>query len=380
MNFWKQLRWKIIGGHMLVVLVGVLTLSFVSEIIRLRTMPTVLQPHLAVLAQAETPTEIERTIAGLVETFYRDAIFRSLLIAALSAIVTGLLTSLFLAREILHPLWQLASTSQRIANGRYSERVSVPASTELALVATSFNQMAEALERVEQQRVALINNVAHELRTPLTGLEGYLEGLMDGLFTATPETFAQMSQGVRRLHRLVDDLQALSLVEAGQISLHLETFDLIPIVERIVAQLKPQAMAQCLEMVTEHPPEILVYADPDRTAQVVVNLVGNAIRYTPDGGCITVRVSTANGLARVEVQDNGIGIPAEALPYLFERFYRVDRSRSHSNSGGSGIGLTIARHLAWAMGGDLTTASPGLGQGSTFTFTLPLAPSSSHPT
>jgi histidine kinase len=379
MKFWKQLRWKIIGGHMLVVLVGVLTLSFVSEIIRLRTMPTVLQPHLVVLAQAETPAEIEQTIASLVEAFYRDAISRSLLIAALSAIVTGLLTSLFLAREILRPLWQLADSSQRIASGRYNERVSLPASTELALVATSFNQMAEALERVEQQRVALINNVAHELRTPLTGLEGYLEGLMDGLFTGTPETFAQMSQGVRRLHRLVDDLQALSLVEAGQISLHLETFDLIPIIERIVAQLKPQAMAQCLEMVTEHQqPEMPVYADPDRTAQVVVNLVGNAIRYTPDGGRIIVRVGPDNGLARVEVQDNGIGLPAEAIPYLFERFYRVDRSRSRSNSGGSGIGLTIARHLAWAMGGDLTAASPGPGQGSTFTFTLPLAQSSTH--
>ncbi|MCK6627003.1 MAG: ATP-binding protein [Anaerolineae bacterium] len=379
MKFWKQLRWKIIGGHMLVVLVGVLTLSFVSEIIRLRTMPTVLQPHLAILTQAETPAEIERTIASLIETFYRDAISRSLLIAALSAIVTGLLTSLFLAREILRPLWQLASTSQRIAGGRYSERINVPASTELALVATSFNQMAEVLEQVEQQRVALINNVAHELRTPLTGLEGYLEGLMDGLFTGTPETFAQMSQEVRRLHRLVDDLQALSLVEAGQISLHLETFDLIPLVERIAAQLKPQAMAQCLEIITEHHhSKISVYADPDRTAQVIVNLVGNAIRYTPDGGCITVRVGKADGLARVEVQDNGIGIPAEALPYLFERFYRVDRSRSR-HSGGSGIGLTIARHLAWAMAGDLTAASPGPGQGSTFTFTLPLTLSSTHP-
>ena len=379
MKFWRQLRWKIIGGHMLVVIVGVLTLSLVSEIIRLRTMPTVLQPHLALLAQTDSPAEIEPTIAGLVETFYRDAIFRSLLIAALSAIVTGLLTSLFLAREILRPLWQLTHSSQRIASGRYSERVTVPASTELAMVATNFNQMAEALEHVEQQRVALINNVAHELRTPLTGLEGYLEGLMDGLFTGDPETFAQMSQEVRRLHRLVNDLQALSLVEAGQVSLRLEQFDLIPVIERVVAQLKPQALAQCLELVAKHhPPKILVYADPDRTAQVALNLIGNAIRYTPEGGCITIRVDVADGRARVEVQDNGIGMPAEALPYIFKRFYRVDRSRSR-HSGGSGIGLTISRHLAWAMGGDLTATSPGPGQGSSFTFVLPLARPTAHP-
>lgn len=346
----RQLKWKIIAGHMLVVIVGVMTLSLVSEVIMLR-----------------------RTPAELLTSFYRDAFFRSLLFAALSAILTGLLTSLFLAREILRPLWQLARSSQRIASGRYSERVSVPASSELALVATHFNQMAEVLEHVEQQRVALISNVMHELRTPLTGLEGYLEGLMDGLFTGDPETFAQMSQEVRRLHRLVDDLQALSLVEAGQISLHPGNFDLIPLVERVVTQLKPQAVAQGMELIVQtEQPELPVNADPDRTAQVLLNLVGNAIRYTPEGGSIIVALSAANRMARVEVQDNGPGIPAEALPYIFERFYRVDRSRAR-RSGGSGIGLTIARHLVWAMGGDLTAASAGPNQGSTFTFTLPLA-------
>jgi histidine kinase len=196
---------------------------------------------------------------------------------------------------------------------------------------------------------------------------------MDGLFTGDPETFAQMSQEVRRLHRLVDDLQALSLVEAGQISLHPGNFDLIPLVERVVTQLKPQAVAQGMELIVEtEQPELSVNADPDRTAQVLLNLVGNAIRYTPEGGSIIVALSAANRMARVEVQDNGPGIPAEALPYIFERFDRVDRSRAR-RSGGSGIGLTIARHLVWAMGGDLTAASAGPNQGSTFTFTLPLA-------
>jgi histidine kinase len=295
------------------------------------------------------------------------------LVAAIGAVLAGLLTSLFLAREILQPLQNLAESSQRIADGRYSERVAVPSSTELALVANHFNQMAEALEQVEQQRVALISNVSHELRTPLTGLSGYLEGLMDGLFNNDGETFVQMDQEVRRLRRLVDDLQALSRVEAGQISLHMDSIDLIPILKRVVNQLQPQAMAQCLELNTNQAPaELFVCADPDRTAQVLLNLVGNAIRYTPEGGCITVRVSSAGRMAQVEVEDNGVGISAEALPYIFERFYRVDRSRARS-SGGSGIGLTISRHLAWAMGGDLTAASDGSGSGSTFTFTLALS-------
>ncbi len=369
----RQLKWKIIGGHILVVLVGVMVLAVMSEFLMLRTSPADLKPILAALARTDSPEVIENTTATLLERFHRDAITRALLVAALSAVFTGLLTSLFLAREILRPLRQIARSSQRIAAGRYNERVTVPASTELALVATHFNQMAEALEQVERQRVALISNVMHELRTPLTGLEGYLEGLMDGLFAGDAETFTQMSQEVRRLHRLVEDLQALSRVESGQINLQMEPFDLAPVVERAVAQLKPQAVTQCLELIVQPPPgDLLVCADPDRTAQVLLNLIGNAIRYTPEGGCITVRVTVSGSFAQVEIQDNGLGIPAEALPYIFERFYRVDRSRARS-SGGSGIGLTIARHLAWNMGGDLTASSPGPGQGSTFQFTLPLA-------
>lgn len=373
MKFWRQLKWRIIAGHMLVVIVGVLMLSLMSEWLILRTRPEDLKPFVDALTSANTPAAIDASTAQLIEAFYRDAVSRSLLVAAVSAILAGLLTGAFLAREILQPLNQLTTGSQRIAQGRYSERVTIPSSTELAVVATNFNQMAEALEQVELTRVALISNVMHELRTPLTGLEGYLEGLMDGLFASEPETFALMSHEVRRLSRLVDDLQALSKVEAGQISLHMTDFDLVPLVSRVVAQLKPQAVAQCLKLVeNQAQPQIMACADPDRTAQILVNVIGNAIRYTPEEGCITVSVQIADNTASVRVSDDGIGIPTEALPYLFERFYRVDRSRARS-SGGSGIGLTISRHLAWAMGGDLTAASDGPGQGSTFTLILPLA-------
>lgn len=369
----RQLKWKIIAGHMVVVLVGVLTLSLVGEVFMLREVPAEVQAHLQALVQADSPQTTEMIMSRLLQTFYRDAVSRALLVAATGAILAGLLTSLFLAREILLPLNQIAEGSRRIAAGRYNERVAIPSSTELAQVATNFNQMAEALEQVEQQRVALISNVMHELRTPLTGLGGYLEGLMDGLFSNNRETFAQMDQEVRRMRRLVDDLQALSRVEAGQISLQMADFDVTPVVARVINQLKPQALARCLDLVAEQiPAQLYVNADPDRTAQVLLNLIGNAIRYTPEGGCIEVRVSAAGRMATIEVTDNGLGIPAGALPYIFERFYRVDRSRSRA-SGGSGIGLTISRHLAWAMGGDLTAHSDGPNQGSTFTFTLLLA-------
>jgi histidine kinase len=182
-----------------------------------------------------------------------------------------------------------------------------------------------------------------------------------------------MQREVRRLHRLVNDLQTLSRVEAGQVSLQLSSFDLLSLVQHVLTQLQPQAGAQQLALHLEEPAApVQVYADPDRTSQMLLNLVGNAIRYTPASGSITLRLTSTNRMACLTVTDTGVGIPAEALPYIFERFYRVDRSRARS-SGGSGIGLTIARHLAWAMGGDITASSPGAGQGSSFCLTLPLA-------
>lgn len=302
---------------------------------------------------------------------FRAAVFQALVAAALAATVVGVGASVLLAREILRPLSDLARSSRRIADGHYDERVVVPSADELAEVAHNFNAMAEALAQVEQQRVALIGNVAHELRTPLAGLEGYLEGMLDGVLPSDPETIGAMQHEVRRLRRLVDDLQQLSRVEAGQVQLQTERFDLLPVVQRVVAQLRPQLLGQRLDVENDiGRPPLMVRADPDRTAQILINLVGNAIRYTSEDGAITVRLSRGSGQVSVAVEDTGAGIPAEALPYVFERFYRVDHSRSRS-SGGSGIGLTIARHLAWAMGGDITAESAGPGQGSTFTLTLP---------
>lgn len=350
MKFWRQLRWRILVAHMVVVLVGVVVLALTAELLAVRTIP-----------------------ADLLGNFQR-AMTTALVVAAVAATIAGLVTSMLLIREILRPLHQIAHSSQRIATGHYDERLLVPESSELAAVATNFNHMARTLEQIEQQRIALIGNVAHELRTPLSGIEGYLEGLIDGVFPGDPETFSSMQHEVRRLRRLVNDLQSLSRVEAGQVELHLEPFDLDPLARRVIAQIQPQIIAQNIDLALESSTApLLVYADADRTAQVLLNLVGNAVRYTPEGGRIMVRLVAEPTSARVSVEDTGIGIPAEALPYVFERFYRVDPSRARS-SGGSGIGLTIVRHLVWAMGGEVHVSSAGAGQGSTFWFTLPLPP------
>ena len=370
-GIFRQLRWRIVIANMIVVVVGVAIVLLMAFLITTRIVPEAVETSLAALAEADAGS-LAGEADALLDSF-RQSILTAVTVAAIGAIIAGLIASYLLAKEILRPLDAIATSSERIARGHYNERVAVPPSDELALVAENFNQMAEALARVEEQRIALIGNVSHELRTPLTGLNGYLEGLLDGVFPANDETFALMDHEIRRLRRLVDDLQALSRVESGQISLHLADFDVIPEIQRVVAQLRPQAEAQRLTIVCDFgETAVLVHADVDRVAQVLTNLLGNAIRYTPDGGIITVVVHEKQTVAQVDVVDTGMGIPLEALPYIFERFYRVDASRTRQ-SGGSGIGLTISRYLVWAMGGELTAVSEGTGKGSTFSFTLPLA-------
>lgn len=359
----RQLRWRIVIANMIVVVVGVAIVLLMAYLITTRIVPGVVETNLSALTEGD---------AGLLVDSFRRSILTAVTVAAIGAIIAGLITSYFLAKEILRPLDEIATSSERIARGHYNERVTVPPSDELALVAENFNQMAESLQQVEEQRIALIGNVSHELRTPLTGLNGYLEGMMDGLFPADDETFALMDHEIRRLRRLVNDLQSLSRVESGQISLHLADFELNAEIERVAAQLRPQAEAQRLAIICNVEDSVFVHADVDRTAQVLTNLLGNAIRYTPENGAITINIAQTQNMAQVDVVDTGMGIPAEALRYIFERFYRVDASRTRQ-SGGSGIGLTISRYLVWAMGGELTAVSAGTGKGSTFSFTLPLA-------
>lgn len=372
MPWYKRLRWRLIGSQFWVALVGVAIMMLATRIIILRSVPVVIRPLLETLLQ--DPSMLLQTEVDLALAF-RNAVLFSVLFAALGAVIAGTFSSFLLWRTIIKPMRQVADSSQRIADGRFDERVAVPESSgeAMAQLVTSFNQMTATLEEVEQQRVNLLGNIAHELRTPLTGLKGYLEGLLDGLFPANEETFAWMTQEVDRLGRLVNDIQHLSRIESGQFSLDFQSVDVRLLAQRVVAQLQPQAQSKQIRLqVVPGGKSPLALADADRTAQILINLIGNAIRYTPENGVVDVAVGLNGRFTEISVQDNGIGIPPEALPYLFERFYRVDQSRART-SGGSGIGLTISRHLVWAMGGELTAVSAGPNQGSCFTFTLPLA-------
>lgn len=345
---WHQrLRYRLIGIQLMVVLIGVGMM-----LLAMRS-----------LIFGEAPDEI------------RGRILSAVGIAAVGALFAGAVASLLLWRTLVVPLRTLAANSQRIADGRYDERVPFPNQSGEAMqqLATNFNQMAGTLQRVEQQRVAMIGNVAHELRTPLAGLRGVVEGLEDGVFAADSQTFGMMGREIGRLSRLVDDIQNLSRVEAGAVSFDLQDFLLCEIARRVSLHLQSQAEEKGIALtVHEADPPLKVHADSDRTAQILTNLVGNAIRYTSADGTVTVKIQSVGNMAQVQVVDTGVGISADDLPYIFERFYRADRSRSRQ-SGGSGIGLTIARHLAWGMGGELSAESDGLNTGSTFTLTLPLA-------
>ncbi|MEM7801751.1 MAG: HAMP domain-containing sensor histidine kinase [Chloroflexota bacterium] len=374
-KFARQLQWQIVGSQIIVTVVTIGVVMIMTRTIFLGVLPINIEPIMRGLVEGG-PGGIDEAINQITVTF-RNVVIFSTFVAAVGAIFIGWFNSLLLSRLILVPLQILNKSTERIADGRYDERVPVPTTEELESMATQFNQMAKSLENVEENRVSLIGNVSHELRTPLSALQGYVEGLQDGLFEQSDETYDIMREELDRLRRLVSDLQVLSKVEGGKIPIKTSEFEIIPLIHYVVRQLKPQTVSKNLEIKLslerigfegEH--ELIAIGDRDRASQVLFNLIGNAIRYTPPNGQIEIEVIETADAFYIDISDNGIGIPADSIPYLFERFYRVDSSRSRK-SGGSGIGLTIARHLARRMGGDVTAKSEGLHKGSTFTFSLP---------
>ncbi|HEX7974261.1 MAG TPA: ATP-binding protein, partial [Anaerolineales bacterium] len=216
-------------------------------------------------------------------------------------------------------------------------------------------------------------DVTHELRTPLATIKGSLEGLMDGVLPGSPQTYQQIYLEADRLQRLVDDLQELSRVEAGAYELNRRAVPVAHLVKTAVTRLSRQFQDKGVALETLVPPGLAdVLVDEDRIGQVLLNLVGNALQYTPQGGRVQIAAEPRREEVAMIVADTGIGIPPEHLQHVFTRFYRVDKSRSRAH-GGSGIGLTIARYLVEAHGGRIWVESPSPGSGSTFTFTLPLA-------
>ena len=261
--------------------------------------------------------------------------------------------------------------TQKFAAGDLAERVPESAIPELNQLSVSFNSMASSLGDVEQRRRELVSDLTHELRTPLTVMRGYLEELADGRIDGTPELYLRLIRETRRLERLIHDLQELSKAEAGYLSINSQPLNLYPLLDSLVNRFADQLLEEGPNLILDCPKDIpSVLADRDRTEQILVNLIGNAIRYT-ESGSITVRANKSNRYVWISVIDTGVGIAKEDLPYIFERFWRADPSRA-SHSGGTGIGLAIARRLVELQGGKIEAESE-LGKGSTFRFCLPIA-------
>jgi histidine kinase len=359
----RHLGWKLFISYLIIIVVGVASLAIVAEFVT----PTAFNRHVANMEMI-MGENLDSMIGDLTESF-QAAVHEILLVAAALATIAAVFISTFVTRRIVNPIREMQTASRHIANGHYEERVQIAGEDELADLAQSFNQMAGTLEQTEERRRQLIGDVAHELRTPLSSIKIVMEGLQDGVLPAEPATFLSVEREVNRLQRLVHDLEELSKAEAGQIPLELELVNPITFVQTAVDRLILQYEDKDVQLNTEIPDNLpQVNVDQARMTQVMLNLLGNALQYTPTGGTVIVRGGAEAEQLILAVQDTGIGIPAESLPHIFERFYRVDKSRSRTG-GGSGIGLTISEHIVEAHNGRLTVASPGPNQGST----LPIA-------
>jgi len=296
----------------------------------------------------------------------------ALLAAALAALAVALVVGGLLFRSIIHPLRQLTQASQAIARGDLSARAPIRGTDEVAQLAHAFNRMAESLARAQEARRNQTADLAHELRTPLTVLQGTLEAMVDGVYPPDRENLLAALAQVRTLSRLVEDLRLLSQADAGELTLHKAPLDLGGFLEEVVEAHRSAAQERRISLVLERPAAIpLVLADRDRLAQVMGNLLSNALRHTLPEGRITVRLTDRGRDVVVAVADNGPGVPPEDLPHLFERFWRRDPSRQRA-TGGSGLGLSIARHIVEAHGGHIW-AEPTPGSGLTVAFALPTA-------
>ncbi len=360
---------KLFISYVLVVLIGLLVISVATAFVA----PANFSDRIMHM-RGNGAGMMEQHVAELdveVENRFREALNTALLIAGVAALLASLAVSWLVSQQILRPIRSLVMLSQRIARGTYTQRLQLNSHDELAELVESFNRMAESLENTEARRVQLLGDVAHELKTPLAGIKGYMEGLQDGVLPATPETFQLVHREADRLQRLVQDLQELSRTESGQIALHLQPHQPDEILYPVIERMRPQFTEKEIKLVVNIAQDLpRVCADNDRTAQVLTNLLGNALQYTPPHGKVTLGVMHQSDKLYFSVVDTGIGLTAEELPYIFQRFYRVDKSRSRG-SGGSGIGLTLAKYLVEAQGGEIFAESEGLGKGSHFSFTLP---------
>ena len=348
----------------LVIVAGSATLAFVAFAIA----PGIFHAH---VRRAVGP--LPDSVSNHIDQAFSDAVLLALGLAIAAALVAAAGMSAFLALRLTRPVRALADASRQITRGHYSARVPVQGPEEVAELAATFNDMAEALETSERRRRALLSDVAHELRTPLATLRGYVEGLADGAIPPAAETWEVLASETRRMHLLVEDLSMVSKAEEGQLELRFRRVAPQDVVNAAVDAAMPRFAGKDVALLTTVEPGLPEFeVDPDRLAEVLANLLDNALRHTPPGGRVEARASRRDGQIEIAVADTGEGIAPEHLELVFERFFRTDGTRARA-TGGSGIGLTISRAIVHALGGRIVAVSEGRGRGARFEVVLPLA-------
>jgi signal transduction histidine kinase len=338
----RSLLWKLVGVNILVVGVAIAVAAMSLGGLADQIFSNLMQ-------------EFHIQVEGMHQAF-TAALSRSLLEASLIAAGIGLVVSLFLFREVVRPLRGMMAMAERIASGDAAARAPVASRDEVGRLAESLNRMAASLETLERLRKDLVANVAHELRTPLANLRGYLEAVGDGVTTASPATITMLHEEVMRLVRLVDALHELSRLDARLPRARFEPVDLGALIRRAAGLRSGEFGARGLGLHSDVAVGGPVQADPDLVVQALSNLLDNALEYTPPGGTVTIRAIEDQGAVRLAVTNTGAEIAPDDLPYIFERFYRGDKSRARA-SGGAGIGLAIVKEVARVHGGHVGATS-----------------------
>ena len=363
----RDLGTRLLGAILVVVMVGGATAWVVVAGIG----PAIFHNHMGHIGGSSAFATLHA------EEAFRTASALSLAVALAAALLASVVVSIFVTRRITRSLTPVTEAAGRVAGGDYSARVpAVGMGTEFDDLASAFNRMATDLGRIEVSRSQMLGDLAHEMRTPVTTLGAYLEAIAEGVELADAPTLAMLGDQVARLARLSEDIALITTAEEGRLTMRRTTLAIAQVMADATAQATHRYDTGGVDLDVRISPvaaTALVDADADRIAQVLTNLLDNALRHTPPGGRVALMADRAGAAIRIVVADDGEGIPADHLPHIFDRFYRVDTARDRAH-GGSGVGLAIAKVITEAHGGTITAHSDGPGRGAVFTVALPAAP------